>query len=58
MLIDSAEAQITIRWHILVVGAMGEKAAWLRLIILLLHTAHVHIHEVLHGVLNPKAHIK
>jgi hypothetical protein len=29
--IGSAEAHITIRWHI---GAMGEKAAWLRLTIL------------------------
>jgi len=38
------------------VDAMGEKAAWLLLIFILLHIGHVHIHEVLRGVLYPEVH--
>jgi hypothetical protein len=40
----------------MVVDAMGERATLIYPKSMLLHMGHVHIHEVLHGVLYPEAH--
>jgi hypothetical protein len=51
--VDSVEASITIK---MALGASGEKAALLQLILASLHSGLVSILEVLHGVLYPEVH--
>jgi hypothetical protein len=50
--VDSAAAHVMLK---IAVGATGEKAAQLIPEFLSLHMGHVHVHEVLHGVLHPEA---